>query len=337
MDPRTGPFFEYGQAQLFLAYRDNVPVGRISAHINPRHDACQGKGQGFFGFFECANDPSVAAPLFDAAENWLRDHDCAVMEGPYSFGVYDEIGVLLDGQEHDPYVLTSYNPDYYGHLLESCGFQKSVDWYAYRVSTSCGPEILTPRHCRIRDRIMAQGRVKMRPIDPKRQFHQDVLAIKKIFSSAWMRNWGHVPMSDAEFHRMVGLLRYVVSPELSMMAEVDGVPVGCSIVIRDVNSVLKELNGRILPFGWWKLLRNRQHTSRCRLILMGLMEEYRGRGYDLCFYLHLAEHARRHGMDEVELSLIVETNRALIDVLEHLSGVQRYKTFRIYKRPIAAS
>ncbi|MGA2480555.1 MAG: hypothetical protein ABSG63_17530, partial [Spirochaetia bacterium] len=132
IDPAKGVFFEHGEVALFLAYRGTHPVGRISAQVNQRYDTYFQDGKGFVGFFECEDDTETATALFAAAAAWLRGKGRRVMEGPMSFGVYDETGILVQGFATDPYVMTGHNPPYYQRLFEETGWQKSIDWYAFR-------------------------------------------------------------------------------------------------------------------------------------------------------------------------------------------------------------
>ncbi|MFK7736051.1 MAG: hypothetical protein AB8B50_08495 [Pirellulaceae bacterium] len=334
LDPKKGPFFEHGEAELFIAYRDGKPVGRISAHINFRFDELHGSEKGFFGFFECENNHEVAKALFDKAADYLRSRGRNLIEGPYSFGIYDEIGIQQDAFESTPYILTSSQPHYYPGLVEDNGFIKCIDWYAYRAITERAAGNISEKYSRVLKRLKDFDDLRMRPMSRGLSFPKDAEIVKEIFARAWEQNWSHVPMSDREFARIAPFIRLIVCTELSLIAEKDGKPVGCSLVIYDVNSILKKLNGRLLPLGWLKLLMGAQKVNRARLILMGMLEEYRNRGYDLGFYLHIAGEAAKVGMKEFELSVVVETNRQLLSSLQKLPGVERYKTYRIYQKSI---
>lgn len=334
LDPAVGPFYEHGDAKLFVAYQDGEPVGRISAHINHRHDEVYGKEKGFFGFFECVDDDEVAGELFKVAEDYLRSHGKTEAEGPYCFSIYDEIGIQINSFDTEPYILTMHNKPYYGDLVSKAGYSKSIDWYAYRTLVADCSTPLLKKYKRVRERILSEGNVTLRSVDNGRGFARDAAIVKEIFKEAWDRNWGHVPLSDREFDRIAEFIKLVVVPELSLIAEVDGEPVGCSLVIYDVNPTVRQLNGKLFPFGYFKLLRGIKKANRCRLILMGMLEEYRGKGYDLGFYTHFAEHAAEMGMVETEFSVIVETNDPLRNVLSKLPAVENYKTYRIYKKQL---
>jgi GNAT superfamily N-acetyltransferase len=331
LNPRKGVFFDHGEAELFLALRGRHVVGRLSAHVNHLQDQLYGDGKGFFGFFECEDDQDTADTLFRAAEHYLKDKGKTSIEGPMSFGVYDEIGILVDGFESDPYVLNMHNPPYYEQLLTEAGYEKAIDWYAYRGYTRDRVQV-DPRLFRVRDRVMRRPDLNIRSVDLK-QFKREAHIVKQIYDQAWKENWGHVPLTEREYQRIVHTLVRFVIPKISFVAEVDGVPVGFALSIYDANVAVKKLNGRLFPFGFIKLLTNVKKTDRFRHILMGILKEYRNQGIEIAFYAAMADHAEAAGLREVEMSLIVEDNDAMRGSLKHLP-VEIYKTYRIYRKEI---
>ncbi len=330
LDPKRGVFFEHGEAELYLALRDGKPVGRISAHINHLHEEIYHDGKGFFGFFECENNQETANLLFETAEKYLKSKGKNHVEGPMSFGIYDEIGLLVEGFDTDPYVLNTHNPPYYKILVENAGYTKSIDWYAYRGATN---QKVDERLYRLRDRVMKLPGLSIRKIDPKENYDTDVNIVKHIFRTAWNKNWGHVPLTDSEFNRIAKELTRLVVPDLSFIAEINGNPIGFALSIYDANVAVKKINGRLFPFGFIKLLLNLKKTDRFRHILMGILEEYRLRGIEIAFYVSIAEQAYKLGFKEIEMSLIVENNEPMNKSLNYLP-VEIYKTYRIYRKDI---
>ena len=334
LDPKRGPFYEYGQVELFIAYRDGQAVGRISAQTNHRHDELFDDQKGFFGFFDCEDDLEVAQALFARAQEHLENSDRKIMEGPYSFTIYDEIGVQIEGFENDPYVLTVHNKPYYASLFENAGFDKSIDWYAFRGEYLGTGKSTAKKYGKLSKRVLSRASLKMRQMNNGKYFNRDAAIIKELFKTSFDRNWGHVPLSDKEFERIADFVKRIICPELSLIAEVDGKPVGFSLVVYDANPAIKQLNGRLYPFGFIRLLASLKKTNRCRLILMGMLEEFRGKGYELPFYVHLAEHCNEYGFNEGELSQVVESNSGLMRTLEKIPDLTRYKTYRIYQKAI---
>lgn len=132
------PFFEFGEAAYFMALRDGEPVARISAHTNSLHDKHHGVREGFFGFFEALNDEEAVKALFAKAEEWLRGKGATMVRGPYSYTVYDEIGMLIDGWDNEPktpVLLEVHNPRYYHDLMKAAGYDKEIDWLAFLVKS----------------------------------------------------------------------------------------------------------------------------------------------------------------------------------------------------------
>jgi GNAT superfamily N-acetyltransferase len=331
LNPGKGVFFDHGEAELFLALRGQRIVGRISAHVNHLQDELYGDGKGFFGFFECEDDPEAAGALLEAAEAYLKDKKKLSIEGPMNFGVYDEIGILVDGFDSDPYVLNLHNPPYYQELLTGAGYTKAIDWYAYRGYTRDSVKV-DPRLFHVRDRVLRRPDLKIRNVNLK-QFPSEAKIVKGIYDQAWKENWGHVSLTEREYQRIVhDLVRFVI-PEISFVAEVEGVPVGFALSIYDANVAVKKLNGRLFPFGFLRLLTNAKKTDRFRHILMGILKEHRNQGIEIAFYAAMADHAEAAGLREVEMSLIVEDNEAMRGSLKHLP-VEIYKTYRIYRKEL---
>jgi len=327
LDPKRGVFFRHGEARLFMAWRDGVPAGRISAHVNLLHEERFHDGKGFFGFFECENDPEVARALLGRAEEHLRANGKKVSEGPLSFGIYDEVGVLVDGFDTDPYVMCVHNPPYYGALIEAAGYGKAVDWLAWWGLVK-GYEEGGPKLHRLKERAMSRSGVTFRNVNMKK-IASEAEIVLGIFNAAWDENWGHVPIARHEFERLVEALKIMVSPETSLIVEKEGKPIGMALTLYDGNVAVKKLNGRLFPFGFIKLLTQVKKTDRLRQFAMGVLKEYRGRGIEIALYMSVAEAAYRMGMREMEMSLVVENNDPMNSILSYLP-VRPYKTWRIY-------
>jgi GNAT superfamily N-acetyltransferase len=333
IDPAKGVFFDHGEAELFLAYRGDKPVGRISAHINRRHDDIFGGGKGFTGFFECENNPETAQTLFHAVENWLRSRGRTHAEGPMSFGVYDELGILIDGFDSPPYLLTVHNPPYYRELFEKCGWEKAIDWFAFRGRRGFTDAKLDPRYPRLAEKVLKRDGIVLRPVDVKGHREREARIVQEIFAKAWDKNWGHVPFSDREFERLKEAIVRMVVPGLSLVAEIDGKPIAFTLSLYDANVAVKKVNGRLFPFGFLTLLTGIKKTDRFRLILMGVLEEYRNQGIEIALYTKVIEEGIRLGFREVEMSMIVEDNDRMLSSINRLP-VERYKTWRIFRKDL---
>ncbi len=332
LNPGKGVFFEHGEAKLFLAYRGDKPVGRISAHVNHRYDKLWQDDKGFFGFFECEENQDTARALFESAESYLRANGKKTCEGALSFGIYDEVGILVEGFESPPYLLTVHNPPYYRTLIESQGYEKAIDWYAFRGKLK-DYETLDERLGRLRDRALARAGLTLRSVDMRRIKEEAAIA-KSLWDSAWTKNWGHVPFTDAEWQRLVHDISRVVVPDLTLIAEKNGKPVGFIVTTYDANEAVKTINGRLFPFGFIKLLRNLKKTRNVRVFLSGVLEEYRGRGIEIAMFMTAAQKGYEMAFDEMEMSLVVEDNEPMIKSLNYFP-VKIAKTYRIFRKDLA--
>ena len=331
---RRNPFFEHGEAELFLAEREGQIVGRIAAIVNGRHNQRHGDRVGFFGFFECIYDRRTAGELLDTAAAWARKRGLDTLRGPASYSLNHECGLLVDGFDTPPTVMTPHNPPYYAALLEGAGFRKAKDLWAYRSGISGGVERLPERAVRAVEALGRRSGVTLRPLDLSR-LQEEAGKIREVFNACWAENWGFVPLTPAEMDHMTSQLRPVLYPQMVPLAERDGEVVGFTMAIPDVNHVLRgNRSGRLLPVMPrlpWSLWRKR--IPRTRVLLLGIRPEFRGKGVDAMLWHWIWSRAARHGIRWAEASWILEDNAAMNNALRKMN-FSRYKTFRLYDRPL---
>jgi GNAT superfamily N-acetyltransferase len=328
--PGKNPYFSHSTAQLFMAFRGDEPVGRISAHENNQHIQAHKDGAGFFGFFECINDHAVANALFGVASTWLGERGLKTMRGPVSFSVNHEAGLLLDAFDEPPLIRMTYNPPYYADLLEGYGLQKIQDLYAYVMLES---EEIPERLRGISDLVLEDPKLVVRTV-AVRDFKNEMERIKKIYAEAWSENWGAVPLTDEEFDRIVGELRLIYDRDLFFIAEYDGEPAGMSLVLPDMNQALKKAGGRLFPLGLLKMLWYKRKINAWRMPILGVRQEHRLRGIEVVFVCRTYDVAKKNrNYRKGELSWVLESNTAANALLKRL-GARRSKTYRIYEKPL---
>ena len=321
------PFFQHSEAAYFLAERRSGGggvVGRIAAIHNRRHDEFHDDGAGFFGFFECANDQTVADALFAAAGDWLRERGLTVMRGPASFSTNDECGLLVEGFDTPATVMNPHNPRYYVDLVEGASFAKSKDLHQFQTVSPQIPERLL-RGARL---IMERKGLSLRKIDMK-HFNDEVARIKQIYNAAWERNWGFIPMTDQEIDHMAAALKPVVVPDLVVFVERGTDVIGFAAALPDFNVALKaNPSGRLFP-GVLKILWKSRKIKRIRILLLGLLAEYRKTGADALMYHWIWEKGYQLGYRWAEAGWILEDNAAMKNGLLRM-GFDPYKTLRFY-------
>lgn len=333
LDPKKNPFFDYAEVELFLARRGQDVVGRVAAIKNPRHMEFHGTKEGFFGLFECVNDAGVARGLLDAASAWLKARGIDTVLGPANFSSNQDWGLLVEGYESPPALMMPYNPAYYAGLLETCGFTKAKDLFAFELSASTPPP---EKVARIAEKIRQREGVTVRPVNLK-DFPAEVARIKQIYNAAWEKNWGFIPFTDREFEHMAKEMKAIVRPELLLIAEVKGEPVAFSMTLPDANAAFKAANGRLttfgLPIGLVKLVLASRKLKRLRLLTLGIKEGYRRRGLDAILYLDTLRTAKELGYTGGEISWTLEDNHLVNRAIESMGG-QRSKTYRVFQRPV---
>jgi hypothetical protein len=339
LDPNKHPFHEHAEVQPFLAMRGGDVVGTITGHVNHRHNEVYGDKVGFFGFFDTIEDFAVAEALFEAASDWLRAKGMEAIRGPENFSQNEEVGLLVDGLNAPPVIMMTYNPGYYQDFIERAGFDKAQDLYAWIIPTDIfdkDAQRLPRKFLRVAEQARARDDLELRRIDMK-NFPQEVELAKIIYNKAWEQNWGFVPMTDHEIEHLGDELKLIIDPDLVYVAKVDGKPAGISLGVPDVNQALirarPQPNTWSLPVTLARFLWNRRHINTLRLMIMGVIPEYRTSGIDALFYVETARAAFRKGYDFCEMSWILETNDMMNRIIERLGG-RIYKTYRIYERPL---
>jgi hypothetical protein len=330
LDAGRHPFAGSGTVAFFLARRGASVAGRIAAIENRAHNAFHRDRVGFFGFFECERDPEVAAALFDAAEGWLKERGLESSRGPCSPSTNYECGLFTEGTPGRPVLMMPYNPPWYAGLIEGRGYAKAMDLLAFHQREESSN---LERWSRIATRIRERSGVQLRPLD-LRKFEREVATIVEIYHDAWSGNWGFVPINAAEVRRMARELRPVIVPWLGAFVMKDGVEVAFSLGLPDYNRVLAGLRGRLFPFGWLRLLRARTRIPFMRILLMGVRQTHQNLGLDVLLYDEIVRNCLSRGIRENESSWILETNLPMINTLER-AGARRYRTYRIYEKPLA--
>ncbi|KPJ65378.1 hypothetical protein AMJ44_10390 [candidate division WOR-1 bacterium DG_54_3] len=323
------PFFKHAEVVFYLAKENGKIVGRIAGIVNYNHIEFQNEKAGFFGFFECVEDYEVAKVLLDTVRNWLKSKGMEIMRGPANFSSNEEWGFLVEGFDSPPVFMMTYNPKYYLDFMERYGMRKAKDLYAYFIDKSSPPP---QRVVKMAENIKQKGGINIHSVDMK-NLKNEVEKIKTVYNSAWFQNWGFVPMTDEEFDHMVGGLKKIVDPHLVFIAEVDGKPAGFSLAVPDVNQVLHRINGRLFPFGLFRLLwhsKIKDKIDGVRIITMGVSPEFQKKGIDTVFYVETFKVGVQRGYSWAEMSWVLEDNVKMNRILD-LLGAKLYKKYRIYE------
>ena len=332
LDRKKHPVHQNLEVAYFLAERGGRPVGRIAAIVNRRHNEFHGDRTGFFGLFECENDAATASLLLDTAAARLRERGRETMLGPTNLTTNEELaspGVLIGGFDTRPILQMTHNPRYYAELLEAGGMQKAKDLLAFWMEGSEPPE----RAVRGFERALQRHGVVIRTLDMKR-FREEVDLLKELYNSAWSLNWGFVPMTDAEFEHLAKEFKPIADPDLCLIAEVRGKPVGFSLSMPDFNEAFRHIpDGRLFPFGLFKFLWYKRKIHTIRLMTLGFRPEYHHLGLGPAFYVTTWRTGSRKGYTSAEASWVLEDNHEMVRALERM-GAREYKRYRMYEREL---
>ena len=333
LDPKKNPFFEHGQIQPLLAEdASGAVVGRIAAVVNGMHLEKYDDGVGFFGFFECVEEFAVAEALFEAAAGWLRARGLRAMRGPASPSLNDTAGLLVDGFDREPSILMPYNPPFYEDFLTRGGFERVMTMWAYYVHKKY---IDTAKLRRGADIVFRRNPgLTVRTLDMSR-FDEEARTVREIYNEAWAENWGHVPMTEAEFEKLAADLKQIVDPSMVFFLEMEGRPVAFSICLPNLNQALKHIpDGRLVPTGLVKLLGYAKFGGiyEVRMPLMGVRRAYQGKAFDVILILRTIEDGPGNGYDACEMSWVLDTNQVLKNALGTF-GALVDKQYALFERP----
>jgi GNAT superfamily N-acetyltransferase len=333
LDARRNPFFRHAEMECFLARKGRDVVGRIAAIHDRLHDERRGEAVGFFGFFETIDDDAVAGSLLAAAEQWVSARGAKRIRGPLSPSMHDECGSLVEGFDSPPVVMMPYNPPHHAKHFELHGYRKDRDLLAYELLSR---HPIRPAIVRIAQEVESSGEFRVRDLDVKR-FDREVDLVRRVYNSAWEDNWGFVPLDEDEFRWRAASLKSIIDPRFALIIEAksgdDWIPAAFGLAIPDVNEILVHLSGRLTPVAIVRLLYGLRRVTTMRVIMLGVVREFRRRGLEAVLLKELHGRAARFGIARGELSWVLEnndlTNRMIVK-----AGGRVYKVYRIYGKSL---
>ncbi len=333
-DRQRNPFFRHAEAEYFLAWRDGRVVGRVTAHIDRHFNEFQHHEWGMFGFFECENDPEAAKALLEIAEAWLRARGRDRMVGPMDFTTNDECGVLIDGYDQFPTILTNWQHPYYPALIEGAGFAKAMDLYMWNLEVSDRSRV-HEAIWKVASDVEAKHGITVRSMK-KKDMEAEINRFLEVYNAAWERNWGFVPLTEEEVRAYAKDLKPILDENWAFVAEKDGETVGAALSLPDYNQVLKRLDGRLLPFGWAKALWYRRKIDRVRVFALGVKREWQHTGIAAKFYELHFDSAARTPQTGGEMGWILESNTSMNRAMEGMGG-RIVRTYRVYEKLLNGS
>ena len=328
LNPRKNPFFAHADVELFLGWHEGQVIGRIGAIDDRLHNETHRDNIAMFGFFEAANRHAAAA-LLGHVEQWAGRRGRTAVRGPINPSLNDNAGLLIEGFDTDPMLLMPHNPPEYASFIESAGYDKVKDLFAWIYDLTAG---IPPVVARVAERLRQRLRVTLRPIDMA-EFSREAERLRELYSAAWSQNWGFVAPTREEFQRIANEMKLIFDPRCACVAEANGRMIACIVALPDVNQALKGTGGRLFPSGLWKLLLRRRYIDQARLLLLGIEPAYRSMGLFPLLLDQLYQQGAGSGYKRIEFSWVLEDNRD-INQPAAAAGARRYKTYRVYQKSI---
>ncbi len=331
LNRKLNAFFSHGEAEYFLAWRDGRAVGRISAQINHAFDDYQKKNWGWYGFLEFEDDQEVLDALLSAAAAWLKGKGKERMVGPADFVMNDESGILIEGYELRPMIRQPWHPPYYQQRMEQAGMTKAMDLLMWKLEVADRAKVL-PVIFELADKVQSEHHIRVRPMR-RRQLRKDMDAFAEIYNSAWSKNWDFVPFSKKDLDAYAQELHLAFDKHWAFIAEKEdtGEVVGMAMTFPDINQVLAQMKGKLLPLGWWYFLTKAKRTDRVRVGFLGVKPEHQHTGVAAKLYVEHFNAAAVRPQTGGEMGWILETNTAMNRGMEAMGG-EIVKRYRVYER-----
>lgn len=335
LDPRKSAYFTHAEVEYFIAYRGDEPVGRISAQVDREAIKSWGEQIGCFGCLDAIDDTAVVRALCDAAAEWLRTRGMVAMRGPFTLSINNESGVQVSGQERGVMILMPWHPPYLAERVADAGLAPVKDLLAFTMKLS---EYVRPeRFLKRAERSLPKG-LTLRELDLK-NFDRDSKIIFDVYNDAWQNNWGFVPFTEAESAAFAEGFKHLLTPEMGLIAEVDGKPIAVGVVLPNLFDVTSDFDGRLLPFNWLRFLTRAFRKSsyrNCRVTLLGRIQDVRNIGGLLALLIidTLIRRNPRFRAGEVEMGWVLEDNRMLINLMQTIGIGDASKRYRVFERPL---
>ncbi len=336
LDATKNPSLKGSPHELWVAYRDGAPVGRIAAIVNQAHLDRYKDATGHFGFIEGEDDPAIFDALLKTASDWLHEHGVHKIAGPYNFSVNEECGLLVNGFDAPPYVMMPHGRPFYAGHLERLGFAKAMDMYAleyYPVR-----QFIPEKRMRFIEKALNKPNISIRTLNTK-DVLGDIRMIVDIFDDAWSDNWGFIPFSEDHIRHMAAELKPIIQKHNVVLCYLDDEPVAFGLVLPNINRAIRDFDGKLLPFNWAKLLWRLKvrGIDQSRMPLMGVRKKLHKRPVGAAFAYKIIDMVNAanmdHGVTHSELSWILENNESMLTMLTDM-GAKIYKTYRIYEKAL---
>lgn len=325
----------HSRIAFFVAYQENRPVGRVTAHMDEIFNDYHKTRQGFFGFFESVESAETAEKLMRSCENWIGSQGMNSLIGPFNFSTNHEVGFLIKGFDRPPMLMMPYTKKYYPELLYPLGYKKEKELLAFRLDKDTPiPDLFRLMADRIKKEV--GDSVRLRNLDMK-NLKSELRIILDIYNDAWSKNWGFVPMTDGEIDSMAWQLKLFAMTEFIYILFKEGEPAAFLLMLPDLNEGLIHIkSGKLFPTGILKLIFFRKYIRSGRVLLMGVKKKFRNQGLDILLYSRMIKDGFSKTSDQqrnVELSWILEDNKVMVNILKSLNA-DPYKKYLILKKTL---
>jgi hypothetical protein len=329
-DKKNNKSYQYADAVLYLAYKGKKPAGRIMGIINNRYNSINNEKHGRFCFLECYEDQEVLHALIEKTETWSKEKGMKKIVGPLGFSDKDPQGLQIEGFEHPKFMVSASNSPYLPPMLEKEGYSKNRDLVNYIVNV---PKELPLIYQKVLSRVEKTEDFKIIEFKAKKELKPYIIPALELMNETFTEIYGFVPITDKEKKELASRYLPILDPKYIKVAENEHGLIAFAIGIPDMSKGIKKANGKLFPFGIFKILREARRSKKLLMLLGGIRKDYRGKGIDVLIGVKIFQSAIKHKMELIDSHVVLETNTKMRGEFERVGG-KIVKRFRIYQKDL---
>ena len=310
LDKNKNAAFEFCDADYFLAYKDGKLVGRVAAIINNRANETWGKKDVRFGWIDFIDDAEVSDALIKTVEQWGVERGMTHIQGPLGFTDFDAEGMLIEGFDQLSTMATIYNYPYYPEHMSRMGFEKEADWVEYKIYI---PEAIPEKHKRISDLIQRKYNLKVVKCTSAKEIASKYgQAIFDLMNEAYAPLFGYSALSPKQIDQYIKSYLPILDLRMvTLVTDAEDKLVAVGISMPSLSTALQKAKGRMLPFGWYHLLKTiflKKYPKMLDLLLVAVKPEYQNKGVTALIFSDLITVYRGIGFEYAESNPELELN-----------------------------
>ncbi len=328
------PALEVCDYQLWMAYREGKPVGRIAGIINRRANEKWGFKHVRFGWFDFIDDKEVSKALLDTVVAWGKERGMDALNGPVGFTDFDHEGLLLEGYEYPAVMASLYNYPYYVNHIDAYGLVKEADWIELQVFP---PKEVPERIERLAEMVKQRYHVKIVKVKNSRELVKRFgIEYMDVIDAAYQKLYNFQPMTDKQKNYYKDMyFQFLNFDFVTLVVNENEELVGVGLGMPDIAPALRKSGGKLFPFGWYHLIKalKAKKMERFSFLLIAVRPDYQDKGINALFLQDQIPLINQYGIHTLETTSMLETNTKVLSFFMQFDHKQ-HKRHRAYIKPL---